>query len=175
MKILQHNFVLKLAFLVTFGLLATCTTNSQPRLTAAQAAALQPTPPNFVPMSGNFWSLQRPDFPPYPSDPYPNLSAYLLPDGSYLVDDASIAYPPIGKAVDVIGAARSFVAENRLAAQQTLLQHMFNDVSDSGIPPFSHQLDPAKPHPASASGSGNRAYKRHLLSHGRNQLAIPSV
>lgn len=89
---------------------------AQLRLTEAQVAALQPASPELVPAFGNFYSATFPDNPPFPYDPFPALPVYRLPDGSWLVDDSSVAFPPPGQAVNAL--ARSFVAENRLAAQQ---------------------------------------------------------
>ena len=114
---------------VVFALYPPLALRGQPQLTAAQAAALQPTPPSLVPRTGTFWSVSRPDYPPFPFDPYPDLPVYLLPDGSYLVDDSSVQFPPPGP-VDAAAAARSFLTQASLASQQRLA----NDDSFPGMP-----------------------------------------
>jgi hypothetical protein len=82
---------------------------AQPHLTDAQILALRPAPPSLVPSCGNFWSVSRPDYPPYPYDPYPDLPVYQLPDGSWLVDDSTIQFPPSGQTIGAPAAARSLL------------------------------------------------------------------
>ncbi len=88
-----------IAAVTLLGVFAPCppfTLRAQPRLTEAQAAALQPTPPSLIPGSGTFWFLSRTNYPPMPIDQYPALPLYRLPDGTYLVDDSTIQFPPPG-------------------------------------------------------------------------------
>ena len=60
------SVVAAVMLIVVFALCPPFTLRAQPRLTEAQAAALQPTPPSLVPHAGTFWSVSRPNYPPGP-------------------------------------------------------------------------------------------------------------
>jgi hypothetical protein len=72
-----------------------------------------------VPRSGTFWSVSRPSFPPDPTDPFADLPVYRLPDGTWLVDDSTILFPPPGP-INYPAAARGFLGQASLANQQRL-------------------------------------------------------
>ena len=118
---------------VAFNLCPPLTLRAQPQLTDAQLLALQPTPPSLIPSSGTFWSVSRPNYPPLPWDPYPGLPVYRLPDGSYLVDDSTVLFPPSGQTISAPAAARTFLTQATLASQQRLAS-MLNDADAPGIP-----------------------------------------
>ena len=42
--------------------------------------------------SGSFYSLQRPDYPPFPVNPFPELPVYRIGDSDFVVDDRSVDY-----------------------------------------------------------------------------------
>jgi len=42
--------------------------------------------------SGSFYSLQRPDYPPFPVNPHPDLPTYQIGDCDFVVDDRSVDY-----------------------------------------------------------------------------------
>ena len=73
-----------------------CTLLSRTGL-AAQADVLQLVPPEAVPADGTFYSVQQ-DAPPLPFDPFPELPVYLLPDGTYYIDDTSVEYGSLAAA-----------------------------------------------------------------------------
>ena len=115
---------------MVFAPCAAFTLRAQPRLTEAQAAALQQIPPSLIPSWGRFWSVSHPDYPCLPFPPYrdvfPGLPVYLLPDGSYLVDDSSVQLPP-PPPTNVAATARSFLtAQFTLASQPQLASPMLN-------------------------------------------------
>jgi alpha-tubulin suppressor-like RCC1 family protein len=118
---------------------------AQPRLTDAQILALRVTPPSLIPQSGNFWSVSRPDFPPYPNDPFPDLPVYLLPDGTYLFDDSTVVYPFTGP-FTYPTAARSLLIQSSVASQQRLASPMLNETDIPSIP------DPTNSPPAYTNG-----------------------
>src|SRR5262249_5875337 len=94
----------------------------------------------LVPLVGTFYSVSRPYDPPLPFDEYPNLPAYLLPNGIWVVDDSSIPVPP-PLPPDVPAAARDFVAQNQSLAQERLLGRMFSmEAGDSEDDPYAPQL-----------------------------------
>jgi hypothetical protein len=58
----------------------------------AQTEGLQLVPPEQVPETGTFWLIQMAG--PFPCDPSPSLPVYLVEDGSFMVDDSAVIYPP---------------------------------------------------------------------------------
>ena len=105
---------------------------AQPQLTDAQLLALRPAPSNTIPATGTFWSVARPEAPPYPWDPFPTLPAYSLPSGDWLYDDTTVVYPP-PLPTDVPAAARSLLNEQSLASKQSKSASV---QKDAGIPPL---------------------------------------
>src|SRR5262245_20519046 len=65
-------------------------------------SAFSQTKVSELPLWGNFYSLQNPDWPPLPCALFPELPLYSLGDGVYAVDDRSVDY---GRAV--LAAAES--------------------------------------------------------------------
>ena len=129
-----------------FTLCSPLTLRAQPRITEAQAAALRPTPPSLVDRSGTFWSVSRPQYPPEPTDPYPNLPAYRLPDSTWLVDDSTVIFPPPAPA-DAPASARNFLTQTSLASQQRLASPMLSDDSVPGLPDPTNSPPPVDPIP----------------------------
>ena len=131
---LQRTAILSPALVVALALICATSLPAQPVLTEAQAAALQPTPPNLVPRStGTFWLITHLDWPPQPGYPYPqypDLPTYLLPDGSWLVDDTSVPPPPPAS-FDAVAAARSLLLQSSLASQPLLNSSM---LGETGVP-----------------------------------------
>jgi hypothetical protein len=59
----------------------------------SQTNAWTLVPPELVPESGTFWSLQNLDSEaPMPFDPFPGLPVYQVSDGEFVVDDSSVDY-----------------------------------------------------------------------------------
>src|ERR1035441_10939886 len=97
------------ASVVMLALCPLLTLHAQVRLTEAQAAALRPTPPSLIPKVGEFYRLSNPAA-PEPTDPFPGLPVFLLPDGkTWLVDDSRVPPPP---PPDRVAAARSFLTRS---------------------------------------------------------------
>src|ERR1035441_8073986 len=132
------------ASVVVFVLCLPFALRAQPRLTEAQAAALQPTPLSLIPKVGEFYRLSNPAA-PEPTDPFPGLPVFLLPDGkTWLVDDSSVPPPP---PPDRVSAARSFLTQANLANQQRLLSAMLNDDGVPGLPDPTNSPPPVDPIP----------------------------
>ncbi len=74
----------------------------------AQTAGLQLVPPDLVPPSGTFFSLQNTNFVPLPWDPYPDLDVYASSNapGWYWVDDSSIDYGSLGQQREIANRLR---------------------------------------------------------------------
>jgi hypothetical protein len=73
---------------------------------------------------------------------------YQLPDGSWLVDDSTVSFPPPpGPPVNVAAAARSFLAQPSLASQQSSASPMLNgamladDTDSTNAPPQDDDTD----------------------------------
>src|ERR1035438_10182949 len=82
------------ASVVLFVIFLPFALRAQPRLTEAQAAALRATPPSLIPKVGEFYRLSNPAA-PEPTDPFPGLPVFLLPDGrSWLLGGSSFPPPP---------------------------------------------------------------------------------
>jgi hypothetical protein len=75
----------------------------------AQTAELQLVASNTVPQSGTFYSVQLPDFPPLPFNPYPQLDTYSLSNapGLYWVDDRLVDYDALQQERQMDSALRS--------------------------------------------------------------------
>src|ERR1035441_2827330 len=133
------------ASVVVFVLCLPFALRAQPRLTEAQAAALQPTPPSLIPKVGEFYRLSNPAA-PEPTDPFPGLPVFLLPDGrSWLVDDSSL---PPAPPTDRVAAARNFLTQASLASQQRLASPMLSDDGVPGLPDPTNSpptVDPIRP------------------------------
>src|ERR1035441_7370142 len=94
------------ASVVVFVLCLPFALRAQPRLTEAQAAALRATPPSLIPKVGEFYRLSNPAA-PEPTDPFPGLPVFLLPDArSWLVVAFSVPPPP---PTDRVPAPRRFL------------------------------------------------------------------
>jgi alpha-tubulin suppressor-like RCC1 family protein len=129
---------------VVLALCSPLTLRAQPRLTEAQAAALRATPPSLIPKVGEFYRLSNPGA-PEPTDPFPGLPVFLLPDGrSWLVDDSSLPPPP---PPDRVAAARSFLTQASLASQQRLATPMLSDDGVPGLPDPTNSPPPVDPIP----------------------------
>ena len=142
--------ILRSVLLVALAIIGAATLRAQPQLTEAQAAALRPTPPNLVPRStGTFWLISHLDWPPQPGYPYPqypDLPTYLLPDGSWLVDDTSVPLPPPAS-FDAVAAARSLLLQSSLASQQLLNSAMLSETSVPEPPDPTNSPPPPPPSP----------------------------
>ena len=147
-----------MAAVALIGVFAACPTFTlwaAPQLTEAQAAALQPTPPNLIPRAGTFWSVSCPTNPPLPFDRYPELPAYRLPDGTYLVDDSSIPLPPPGPTVSAPVAARALLSQGGLATQQSLAAPQLSQASGPGIPGLTNPPPPPPSNPPQLVAPGS--------------------
>jgi hypothetical protein len=68
----------------------------------AQTEDLKPVPPKLVPEIGTFYSLQNPDQPPFPYDPFPDLPVYWFSeDEVFLIDDRTVDYTSLQKLIAV--------------------------------------------------------------------------
>jgi hypothetical protein len=58
-----------------------------------QTEDLKPVPPKLIPDLGTFYSLQKPDHPPFPYDPFPDLPVFWFSeDEVFLIDDRKVDY-----------------------------------------------------------------------------------
>ena len=98
MKRMQRSLVFSLALVLAPATIPATTSHAQPRLTAAQLAALTPLDPGAVPRRGTFWFLQGPSpgqpYPPLPCPPgdLTNAPIYALGGGQFLIDDSQVDY-----------------------------------------------------------------------------------
>ena len=88
---------------------------AQPHLTESEAAALRPCAPGTVPGFGTFYLATFLDSnqPPTPFNPYPDLPAYLLPDGSFLVDDTSVSYVVLTPQAQIAALRNALLPQQR--------------------------------------------------------------
>jgi hypothetical protein len=120
---------------------------SQTRLATARAT-IQPTPPADIGAFGNFYSATFPENPSTPFSLFPTLPTYQIGQNTWLVDDTSVTFLPPSLAANPAAAARSFVAQNRLAMQRNLLQRMFsqaNTSSEFDLPDWPPPTSPSPP------------------------------
>src|SRR5215831_3832924 len=59
---------------------------------------------------GTYWSLQRPDQPPLPYNPFPELPVYTLDPTNhiYAIDDSTVNYPALSESLMTQNALAQF-------------------------------------------------------------------
>jgi len=78
--------------------------------------------PNDTRRTGAFYSLQRPKYPPFPVNPFPELPVYWIGDNSWIYDDRAVDYEQLAR--EAQAWAEALAAEAALLqepSQQTLL------------------------------------------------------
>lgn len=82
------GIILGLGFLVAAGFASRATEEDPPLV-----------PPDQVPANGNFYSVQRPGYPPLPVNPFPDLPVYDLGNNWFLVDDTAVDYTALASSM----------------------------------------------------------------------------
>ena len=111
-----------------------------------------------------------PELPPVPFDPYPDLPVYRLPDGSWLVDDSTVQFPPPRQTMT--RRRRPQPAHPAQPGQPAAFGLAHAQPDQWSRPTRPDQFAPAEqPQPAATARSRLGSDQWHLLVAGRDQLA----
>ena len=109
---------------------------------------------------GRFGQFPAQTIPCLPFDPYPDLPVYLLPDGSWLVDDASVQFPqPPGPPATSPLPPADFLTQPSLASPMLNGAMTADDTGSTNSPPQDDDTDstnspPVLVDPGSVPASG---------------------